>query len=149
VKKKRLHSRLPRAGYSLLELVIASSLSAVLMAGLAASVQIASQSLDVATGSSTTSREAQQAINQIHEDLQSALDISDLQASSVTFLVPDRDGDGLPELMLYAWGGTAGDPLTCEIDYSDTNQSDTTTVIAKNVQAFQFHKYLIAPQSSP
>ena len=45
------------------------------------------------------------------EDLKTALAI-DATASSVELTVPDRDGDGADEVLLYAWSETDGDPLT-------------------------------------
>ncbi|MEO0482420.1 MAG: type II secretion system protein [Planctomycetota bacterium] len=45
------------------------------------------------------------------EDLKTALAI-DATASSVEITVPDRDGDGADEVLVYTWSETDGDPLT-------------------------------------
>lgn len=137
--------RLRLRGFTLLELVIASSLSALLIAGLASSIHIASQSLDVATGSLANSRIARQALSQIHDDLQSAVGILAISGVSIHLSVPDRDGDGDTESILYSWGGSAGDPLTRAIDYSDPTETDTTTTLATDVQSFDLDWYLTAP----
>jgi len=122
--------RRPRAGYTLLELVVASASATVLMGGLASSLYIAAQSLDVGAGSLAETRRGQRALAIIHGDLQSALTLSELTATAVTMSVPDRNGDNVPEIIRYAWSGTPGEPLT-----QSYNGATATTVVA-NVQAF-------------
>ncbi len=122
-------SRRPTAGFTLLELVVASTTAAVLMVGLSSSLYIAAQSLDVGTGSLVETRTANTALATINRDLQSALTLSELTATSVTMSVPDRDGDDVPETIRYYWTGLGSSPLK-------QTYNGTTTNLAANVQSF-------------
>ncbi len=119
-----------KAGYTLLELVVASASAVVLMGGLSSSLYIAAQSLDVGSGSLVETRTANTALATINRDLQSALTLSELTATSVTMTVPDRTGDDVPETIRYNWAGTAGDPLT------QVYNGGAATTLAANVQSF-------------
>ena len=115
------------AGYTLLELVLASASAAVLMGGLAWSLEIASKSLKVGTGSLAETRTAHQLLATLHRDLQTALTLSELTETSVTMSVPDRDGDLVPETIRYAWSGT---------ELTQVYNCGTVTTLATNVQSF-------------
>ncbi|MEM8945429.1 MAG: hypothetical protein AAGD11_09610 [Planctomycetota bacterium] len=122
--------RYRRAGYTLLELAVASASSVVLVGGLASSIFIAAQSLDVTDGTLADARRANQILDQINHDLQSAVMLSELSSTAVTMSVPDRDGDNVPETIRYAWSGVAGDPLT------KVYNGGTAVTVAGNVQGF-------------
>jgi len=126
----RSQSKQRRLGFSMLELVVASASAAVLMGGLGASLYIAGQSLEVSTNAQSSSQGSQQTLAMIHRELQSAISMSELTATSVTMKVPDRDADGAPETIRYAWSGTAGDPLTQEYN------GGAATTVATDVQSF-------------
>ncbi len=117
------------AGFSLLEVVIASAASTVLVAGLASAIFIASETLDVESGSLATANETNRVIEQINHDLHSAVTISELTNTSVTMTVPDRDGDTVPETIRYYWSGVAGSDL-------DHTYNGKTEKIAEKVQSF-------------
>lgn len=106
------HARLARLGMTLVEMVIGIAISSVLFVGLTSSLYIAAQSLDVGQAEMAVRRTAQQRMAQLHRDVESARNITELTATSVTLTVPDRNGDETPETIRYAWSGTAGDPLT-------------------------------------
>lgn len=118
-----------RAGYTLLELVVASASAAVLVGGLASSLFIAAQSLDTGSDTLAVRRAASLTLEKISRDLQAANTLSELTATSVTMTVPDRNGDNVAETIRYYWSGTTGDPLL--EDYNGT-----TTTLASDVQAF-------------
>ena len=122
-----------RIGYTLVEMVVASASAAILMGGLASSIYIASQSLDVTTGPLTEARSAHSALATINRDLQSALTLSELTATTITMSVPDRDGDNVPETIRYAWSGNVGDPLTQEYN------GGAATTVAQDVQTLTFN----------
>ncbi len=129
VKSRKQHA----SGHTLLELVVASAAAAMLMGGLASSLFIASQSLEVVVDESDSQAEermAHQALDMINRDLQSAIVLDAISDQSVTMQVPDRNGDGTPETIQYSWSGTVGDPLT------QTYNSGTPLPIATNVQEF-------------
>lgn len=66
------------------------------------------------------------------EEIGSAISISALTATSITFEVADRTGDDTPETITYDWGGTPGDPLTRDFN------SEGATVVLDDVQALEF-----------
>lgn len=106
------------------------AITSVLTAGLASSLYIAAQSLDVADDELHQTRVAHRVLATLHRDAQSATAFSELTATSVTMSVPDRNGDSVPETIRYGWSGTAGDPLTYQ--YNSGSVQD----VAIDVQAF-------------
>ncbi len=84
------------------------------MAGMASAILVANQSLDVADGRDGRRIDAAEVQQDLLGDIQHALTFTERTNHAVTFLVPDRDGDGDPESIRYAWSGNAGDPLTYE-----------------------------------
>ncbi|QDS98341.1 PulJ/GspJ family protein [Adhaeretor mobilis] len=124
-------SRTPaRRGYTLVELMLSSAITAALTGGLASSLYIASQSLDVADGEWQDTREAHRVLATLNRDVQSALSFSELTSTSVTMEVPDRDGDDAAETIRYSWSGTVGDPLTYQFN------GGTVQTVAGDVQSF-------------
>ena len=99
-----------------MELVVASGLGAVLLGGMASSVYVASLGLDVAQNNSHGKSYAARALDQIVSDVRHALVFSERTTIAIAFTVPDRDSDGNPETIRYAWSGVAGDPLTYELN---------------------------------
>jgi len=99
-----------RGGYTLLELVISSSVGAVLVAGLSGSLYIASRSIESSDRSFDESS-AQEILSTMMADLNQAIRFTVRTDTAVQFTVPDRTGDGLPEEIIYSWGGVAGTPL--------------------------------------
>lgn len=66
------------------------------------------------------------------EEIGSAIAITSVSASRITFKLADRTGDDTPETVTYDWAGTPGDPLTRAI-----NAGDPTVVLA-DVQSIEF-----------
>jgi len=116
-----------RGGFTLIEAVVSAMTLAALMIGMASVMLLASRSLRSAAGDVA---EAGDATADIVADLNLAQSLTEQTVTAVTMVVPDRDGDGLPETIRYAWSGTAGDPLTREY-----NGGDATTVV-ENVHEF-------------
>jgi len=102
---------IPR-GFTLVELVLALAIMSILMTGLASAIIIASHALPDGDSPGHAVVKAAEAADRIAEEIRSALWIRERTATSVEFTVPDRDSDGLPERIRYAWSGTAGDALT-------------------------------------
>ncbi len=117
-------------GYSLVELVVAMASSTVLMGGLASTLYISSQALDVDDSATADTSRAAEVLADLTADLRHARRFSERTATAVTFTVPDRDGDLRSETIRYAWSGTPGDPLTYQ-----TNGGSVVT-LADNVQSF-------------
>jgi prepilin-type N-terminal cleavage/methylation domain-containing protein len=98
-------------GFTLIELVTTLGIAAVLFLALGDAVYISTRALPSKTDAMQASVPAAQAIDQIAGEIESAMYISQMTGTSISFTVADRDGDGLPERITYSWSGVAGDPL--------------------------------------
>jgi hypothetical protein len=119
-----------RTGLTLLEMAVCLASSTMLVAGLASSIYLSTQTLP---GNENASRKAAQAsgiVRDVISDVSMALSFTERTARAMTFTVPDRNGDDMPETIRYAWSGTVGDPLTYQYN------SGTVISVATGVQAF-------------
>lgn len=132
----------PARGFTLVELVVSMAIMSILMIGLASAVVIVGKAMPERTSLGLRLATAAQIADQIAQELRTALWIREHASTSVEFSVPDRDGDGLPERIRYAWSGVAGTPLTRQynggnavnvasdvyyfnLDYFTTSRSET------------------------
>ena len=123
-------SKALRRGYTLVELVLATAMSTILVGGLASSLLMANKAyLRDSTATADASRSAL-ALSQLTADLRHAMQFTERTATAITFTVPDRDGNQLPERLRYSWNGTTGQPLLYQYN------SDAAVAIADNVQQF-------------
>ncbi|TWT88907.1 hypothetical protein Mal64_23970 [Pseudobythopirellula maris] len=129
-RQRRAGHAATRRGYTLAELLVASSLGSTLVVGLTSSLYLASQALDFDDGGAANRLEANAIVQRIARDARTAVSITELSATEITLIVPDRDGDGSTETVRYAWGGEPGDPLTEEY-----NGGEAMTLVA-GVQSF-------------
>jgi hypothetical protein len=119
-----------RNAYTLIELVVATASSTILVGGLASSLLIASRPLaHDATPAADANRSAM-ALAQLSADLRHALRFTERTATAITFMVPDRTGDQLPETIRYSWSGTLGDSLMYQFN------SDPALAVASDVKQF-------------
>jgi hypothetical protein len=93
-------------------MTVSLSIAAVLSLAIGSAVLLAGRAVPEAGGPNAAVLEAGAAMAELSADLPYALSLSDRRNRSVTLLVPDRDGDGAPDTIRYAWGGQKGDPLT-------------------------------------
>ncbi len=100
----------PARGLTLVELVISMTLMTLLTAGIVSAVVLASRAMPPGGAASQTGNAATVAAD-LAAELACALWFTERTATAVTFAVPDRDGDGTPDTIRYAWTGT-GQPLT-------------------------------------
>jgi len=122
-KLKQPHDRASLSGHTLLELVVATSASAVLLAGLGTVMMIGRQ-VAYAPVASASRTEAAEVINQIAAELRYATHIMQQQTPhTLEFVIADRDNDGTSEKLLYQWSGIPGDPLY------RTNNGDVSVVL--------------------
>ena len=126
--RKPSHHRL---GFTLVELLVTIVATSVLMAALMSCILIAGHALDEDRIVSARQLQAGKSLDHVLVNLCDAMSFSERTATSVTFQVPDRTGDELPETIRYSWSGTAGDPLRMEYNGSvpeilvaDVNQFD-------------------------
>lgn len=119
-----------RFGMSLLEFVLAMSVSSLLLVGLHASIYIATKGLPSAQGEVSTTLQANQIMDVLATELETAIFVFERTATVIGFTMPDRDGDGLAERVRYAWTGTPGGPLTRQYN------GGTPVTQAQNVDLF-------------
>ena len=101
-----------QAGVTLVEVVASVCILSVLLAAMGSGILIASRAAEITAQASA--KDAKEAIARIAADLQVALTFSERTDTAVTFTVPDRNGDDLPETIRYAWPAVAGEAITRE-----------------------------------
>lgn len=101
-----------REAMTLIEFVSALSVSALLVVGIHSSIAIALRGMPTSSGPAATALQANRFLDSLATELESAIYVSELTASSLAFSMPDRDGDGLAERVRYAWTGASGGALT-------------------------------------
>ena len=100
-----------RRGLTLVELVVAMAVTTLVMVGVGSAMLVASHALPDKSRPALQLLEASGVVQQIRTELAMAIQVTERSASAVTFTVADRDGDGSPERIRYAWSATPGDPL--------------------------------------
>lgn len=114
----------------LAELVIAIAISAILLVGIHSSLSIALRGVpDPQTGSASVLK-ANRIADQLTTELETAIYVNERSATTISFTVPDRNGDGNPERLRYQWTGTAGGKLTRQYN------GGTVETIADSVNLF-------------
>jgi type II secretory pathway pseudopilin PulG len=96
---------------TLIEVVASLAMFALIALALESALMLASKAIPDAKSASTAFLAASKAHDQIACELFYAQTVTELSANAITFTVADRDNDGAPETIRYAWSGTAGDPL--------------------------------------
>ncbi|MBK7403696.1 MAG: prepilin-type N-terminal cleavage/methylation domain-containing protein [Phycisphaerales bacterium] len=133
-------------GFTLIEMVISMAVTTIIMLACASVMVLAARAAQNGMGSgSQVGRvlQAKQAADMIVADVETATTIREQTLTAVTLVVPDRDGDGSPETIRYAWGGVVGDDLT-------RTYNGTTSVLAANVSRFSLdHVLRVAAAGSP
>lgn len=94
-----------------MELVIAITISSVLVVGIHSCLSIAMRSFPDPRGLAAMALEGSRIVDQLTTDLETALYITERSATALGFTVPDRDGDGIAERIRYAWSGEPGGRL--------------------------------------
>jgi hypothetical protein len=94
-----------------MELVVAITISGVLMVGLTSTLYVASRAVNL-SGPPRAALDASGAESNVLGELQYAVSFTERSNHAVEFTVADRNGDDADETIRYAWSGAAGDPLT-------------------------------------
>jgi prepilin-type N-terminal cleavage/methylation domain-containing protein len=119
-------------GFTLIELVISMSILAILIAVLGSVAVLTGRATNTSGSPTTRMVDAAEVLDGIAAELRTALSFSERTARAVTFTVPDRDGDGTPETVRYAWSGAPGDPLTRAVN------GGAPAVVAERVYGLEF-----------
>ena len=97
-----------RAAFTLVEVVLAVAITAVIGLALVGIMVMAQRGLASATAEGTSAHQADRALQMMLTDINLATSITTQTATSITMVVPARNGDTQPETITYAWSGTAG-----------------------------------------
>lgn len=127
-RRKELRRRL--SGFTLVELVMSMAIFAVLLGGVTAGLIVASRAVPDEADTTVAVVEAARTADSIADEMKAALWVMEHTSTAVTFTVPDRNGDGVPERIRYAWGGSAGNPLTRSYN------GGTAINVVESVEAF-------------
>jgi type II secretory pathway pseudopilin PulG len=120
-----------RPGFTLVELVVGMITLSILMLAVSAAIVLASRAMPGAgENPSSAALQAANAADRIAAELESAVFILEHSQSTIAFTVADRNGDGLPERIRYAWSAAPGDPLTRQYN------GGSVTAMVDNVQQF-------------
>ncbi len=119
-----------RAGATLVEVVAAMAIMSVLMLAMGSTIYLASKAIPTNQSPNEAITQTSQTAQQIAQELRTAVYITERSANAVAFALADRNSDGLPETVRYAWSGTASDPLTRQ-----TNNAAAEPIL-DNVQQF-------------
>jgi competence protein ComGC len=124
------------AGFTLLEMALSCVIVGVIMLAIVSTMAIGREGLSGSAILTANASQGSQVVQMITLDVSLATAITEQTATSITMTVPDRDGDGQPETIRYAWSGVAGDPLTRQYN------GGTAATLADNVYQFNL-TYLI------
>ncbi|HEY2588195.1 MAG TPA: prepilin-type N-terminal cleavage/methylation domain-containing protein [Tepidisphaeraceae bacterium] len=98
-------------GFTLIELVAAMGVTAILLAAIGSTVVIATRALPKDNDAFSSPMVAARVVDQMAGELESALLVVQQTPTSITFTVPPRNGDAAPEKISYSWAGPSGAPL--------------------------------------
>jgi len=119
-----------RRGHTLIELIVATAISTILVAGLGSSMYIASRVATVTLPAACTLKASDVSLR-IGEELRYAVYIIERSDRSIEFAVDDVNGDGETDVIRYEWSGTPGDPLVRTLNHG------TPIAVAEDLQDFQ------------
>jgi len=134
-----------RRGFTLIELIVGMAVMAVLMGAMVSSLAVASRALDDRVSPTARARAAATVVEEMHADLSEAQAFLERTASAVTFVVPDRNDDGRPEVIRYEWTGPADQRLLRTVN------SGPAVAVAENVELLNLTYVLktIVPTPDP
>lgn len=131
-----------KRGFTLIEMIVSLAVISVLLVGMSSAIVLASKALPHATNPAGATVDSARALHNLRDELRAATELLNRNATSVTLHLPDRDADGRPEVITYAWGGSAGDPLT------RTANGGTAATVLDSVQSLAFG-YVYGTQDTP
>jgi Tfp pilus assembly protein PilW len=129
-----------RRALSLIELVVSMTAASMLLAGTTSTIYVVVRASDPKYAPSVALLDGSRCAADLVADLGYALSITAATSTSVTATVPDRNADGSPETIRYAWAG-AGQALTREYNGS------SASAVLPSVQSFaiEYQPSSVAP----
>ena len=119
-----------RPGYTLIEMVLAMAVATILLLGMSASILIASRAVSDGADVVGLALRTSDVVAEVNSDLSTAQEFLERTNTSVTFTVPDRDGDGSGETIKYWWTGSSDGKLMRQVN------NGSQVVMATNVRQF-------------
>ncbi|MFO1065255.1 MAG: hypothetical protein U0892_15425 [Pirellulales bacterium] len=116
-----------RAGMQLIEMVASLAISAILLTGVASSVYLSQRSVAKAGDQLRLRNRTEFGLQRLQQDLAEAKQVTARTSTSVSLLVPDRNGDGNADSIYYRWNASLG-PLERSTD------NTTWTPLTDNIQ---------------
>ena len=104
------HARHPRKAYTMVELMVSIAASSMLMVGMASTMYISFRMVDPDTSVDVV-LDASETTLTLTDELRYAIYITERSTTMIQFVVPDRTGDSINDVIRYEWSGTAGDEL--------------------------------------
>lgn len=118
--------------FTLAETLIAVAVTSIIMVAVGSAVVIASRTMPDQDSPAALAIDAGSALEQLGLELQYAIHLPVYESRRITFTLADRNDDGSPERVSWAWSGIAGDPLTRQ--YND----GLAVPMLKDVKNFAF-----------
>lgn len=104
-------------GFSLAEMLVAMAITTIVLGGAVAAIGVGGRTFRAATAGMVATPSLD-GMARMSADVELALHFTESTATAVSFYVPDRTGDGAPDLLRYAWSGSDGDPITFSMNGS-------------------------------
>jgi prepilin-type N-terminal cleavage/methylation domain-containing protein len=118
-----------RHGFTLIEVLVSAAILSILLATASSIVALTAKSIPNGRGRASAITAAVHGLDMLSLDAACATSVSVLDPAEFELVVPDRNGDGTPETIAYAWSGTPGDPLVRRYNARSAN-------VATNVSEF-------------
>ena len=99
-----------RAAFTLIELIIAITIMSLLAGAATGMMMFSARKVAEAAEEDQESFDARDVLDEVAIDIGLALNFTETQADAVSFTVPDRNGDGVPESIRYEWVHDDADP---------------------------------------
>jgi hypothetical protein len=98
-------------------MLVAMAITTIVLGGAVAAIGVGGRTFGAAT-SGIAAAPTLDGMARMSADVELALHFTESTATAVSFYVPDRTGDGAPDLIRYAWSGSDGDPITLSMNGS-------------------------------
>jgi len=106
----------PRRAFTLVEMLVSLATVAVISGAIMSTMVVAARALPAAGDRTDRATSARHAIAQLTSEVSLASEVSHLSDTAIEFTHPDVDGDRMPDVIRYEWGGKAGDGLVRTIN---------------------------------
>src|SRR5689334_14226228 len=99
-------------GFTLVEMTTSLAIASILLVALGSAMVLAGKAVPTSDNPAAALLSAAGIADRIAAEMQFAIDITERTSRSIAFTIPDRNADGKPEAIRYAWSGSPGAPLT-------------------------------------